>query len=135
MKTLLLLITFATLHVSVFAQKKGVTLINANETCISEFNAQLPKTQLGHEYLFKLNAPEQTSVECYLVKQLCELPNRILGVTQKNRKEFVIRVNDDLNPTDLLQYLKSKGVYGMYFTATERITLNDNNQPVQQLLK
>ncbi|MEQ1732431.1 MAG: hypothetical protein ABL940_02100 [Bacteroidia bacterium] len=135
MKTILLLITFATLQLSSYAQTRAVTLYNANETCIGEFNLKMPKTQLGHEFLFKLNAPEQTSLECYLVKQLCELPNRILGVTQKNRKEFVIRLHDDLNPTDLLQYLKSKGVYGMYFTATERITLNDNNQPVQQLLK
>jgi hypothetical protein len=135
MKTILLLITFAILQLSSYAQTRAVTLYNANETCIGQFNANLPKTQLGHEFLFKLNAPEQTLLECYLVKQLSELPDRILGVTQKSRREFVIRLHEDLNPTDLLQYLKNKGMYGMYFTATERITLDESNRPVQQLLK
>lgn len=135
MKALLLIITFALLQLSSFAQTRSVTLYNANETCIGEFNSKMPSTQLGHEFLFKLNAPEQTSLECYMVKQLCELPDRVLGIKQKSRKEFIIRLHEDLNPTDLLQYFKSKGMYGMYFTATERITLDENNRPVQQLLK
>ncbi|MBC7411508.1 MAG: hypothetical protein H7331_03510 [Bacteroidia bacterium] len=135
MKAILILLTIVTLQTRCFAQTKAITLLNANETCIGEFNSKMPKTQLGKEYLFKLNVPEQNSVECYLVNQLCQLPQRILGITQINRKEYVIRLHGDLNPTDLLQYFKTKGIYGMYFTATQRITLDDNNNPVEQLLK
>ena len=129
MKTLFL-ITFVALHLSSYAQNKPITLLNANETCISEFNTQMPKTQPGQEYLFKLNAPEQTSIECYLVKQLKNLPDRILGLTAKNKQEYIIRLEINLNPSDLLQYFKHQGIYGVYYTKNNMITLDEFNNPI-----
>ena len=129
MKTLLPLI-FVTLQLHSFAQTKSVTLYNDNETCLGEFNAQMPKTQLGYEFLFKITAPEQNSLECYLVQLLKNLPGRILGLTIKSKQEYIIRLQPNLDPTDLLQYFKHQGIYGVYYTKDNMITLDDFNNAV-----
>lgn len=131
MKTIILLSFALIAHTQLIAQTGPITLYNASETCVNEFNNHMPSTQLGHEYLFKLNAPEQTSLECYLVNQLCQLPNKILGIKAKNKYEYIIRLHENFNPTDLLQYLKNKGIYGMYFTTQFKVTLDNNNSPIE----
>ncbi len=134
MKTIIPLLVALIAHTQLVAQTRATTtLYNASETCVNEFNNHLPTTQLGHEYLFKLYAPEQNSQECFLIKQLSEIYGRIVSVnTTKNKREYIITLQPNLHPTDLLQYLKSKNIFGEYYTTTGLvIQLDVNNKPFE----